>query len=624
MTGLRSRMASLVFLTAVTVVLPVTATQNTMLGPMKGVRTLNELEARAFRSNELLVRFKPNVRAQAQIGSFARTRLQKIRSLRRSGWVRVELPVGVAVTQAMSRFAGDPNVEAVQPNYIYRLTAAPNDPKYGDLWAFRNTGQTIATGTYPVATGTAGSDMNVEPAWDHLTDCSPAVVAVLDSGVNYQQEDLAPNMWDGGISYPNHGYDFVDDDLDPMDLNGHGTHVAGTIGAVGNNSIGVTGVCWTATIMAIRVADAAGQATTASIIQGIDFAIENDAKIINMSLGGAGFDPALSSALSRAHLNDVVAVVAAGNGGGDQIGDNNDSLGNAFYPCNFTHPNIVCVAALDQTYNLASFSNFGSVSVDVGAPGTNIVSTWAGATMTITDDFNSSGSLDWTSSGGWAYRPLGLSGGGTTATVHGLVNPSNFPDGAYVNNADHRVYQPFDLAGQDVAILRFSTQFSLQAGDSFNIGISSAGDDPFLGGGVVVDGVSGMSTGGFIVGPLTYDISSCNSATCSIGFQLSTDGSGVDDGVGIISFSIESLALNANSYHTLDGTSMATPHVTAVAAMLRAYNPRFTYADVVNAIKNGGRTVASLAGKTTSGKAADAMRMLAYINAPTGVTASVH
>ncbi len=122
------------------------------------------------------------------------------------------------------------------------------------------------------------------------------IVAVIDTGVNYNHEDLADNMWDGSASgYNYHGYDFVNSDYDPMDFNGHGTHVAGIIGAVGNNGKGVTGVCWNVKIMAVRVLNAVGEGTTANIVSGINFAVSRGAKVINMSLGGNLSDAVFSN-----------------------------------------------------------------------------------------------------------------------------------------------------------------------------------------------------------------------------------------------------------------------------------------------------------------------------------------
>ena len=373
------------------------------------------------------------------------------------GWAQVRVGAGQTMESALAAYRNDPNVEYVQPNYLYRATAAPNDTQYGQLWAFSNAGQTVTAGTYAPNAGTVGDDMHIEAAWGRITDCSSVVVALLDSGVNYSHEDLAANMWNGGSSFPHHGHDFVDDDDDPMDPSGHGTHLAGIIGAVGNNFSGTTGVCQRASIMAVRVLDAAGNVTTATVLQGINFAVTNGARVINMSfVGGGSFDQLFSDAITNAQNSDVVVVAVAGNETGD-----NDAAGAARYPCNFTQPNLVCVAALDQNYALANFSNWGASSVDVGAPGANILSAWAGA---------------------------------------GLDNAS---------------------------------------------------------------------------------------------------------------------------YNTFSGTSMASPQVAGLAAMLRAFNPQYTFLDTVNAIKNGGRSLPALAGKTATGKGVDVMSSLAYINPPTGLTATV-
>jgi subtilisin family serine protease len=570
--------------------------------------TLAGAAASQYMPGEVLVKFKPTALAQVRTATVS-ARGDALHADLNDRWAHVKLGVGQTVETALTAYRNDPNVEYVQPNYIYHTTAAPNDSQYGQLWAFKNIGQTITTPSYSTNNpGTPGDDMNIEPAWGHITDCSSIVVAVVDTGVNYNQQDLAANMWNGNA---NHGWDYADGDSDPMDLSGHGTHVAGIIGAAGNNSLGTTGVCWQASIMAVRVFNAAGLTTTATVVQGNDFAVNNGAKVINMSLGGGGpFDPAFSDAVTRAQASDVVVIVAAGN-------DTNDNdVVSATYPCNFTQANLLCVAALDQNYALADFSNWGATSVDVGAPGTNILSTWAGTKTTITDNFNTGGTLNWTTSGGWAYRQLLLSG----SPVDVLANPVTFPSGTYSNSADNRVYKAFNLSGNDVATFSFYMQIAIQAGDSLNINYRSSGGDPFAGG-VFLDGGSGTTPG--IIGPLNYDISPCISATCSVGFQLSTDASGTDQGVGILGFSINTLALNATSYYTINGTSMASPEVAGLAAMLRAYNPQYTYTDTINAIKNGGRPIAALAGKTTTGKAVDVMSSLAYIAPPTGLTATV-
>ncbi|MGC2519383.1 MAG: S8 family serine peptidase [Burkholderiales bacterium] len=564
--------------------------------------------ASQYVQDEVLVKFKPSAIAQERTASVAAQGHSLLANLNQPGWVHVKLGAGQSVTEALVVYQNDPNVEYVQPNYIYHAAAAPNDTQYGQLWAFKNTGQTVAT-----VSGMAGDDMNIEPAWGHITDCSSVVVAVVDSGVNYNQEDLAANMWNGGVNFPNHGYDYVDNDNDPMDLDGHGTHVAGIIGAAGNNAKGTTGICWKASIMAVRVLDAMGSGTTATTIQGVNFAVTNGAKVINMSIGGGAFDQIFSDAITNAQNSGVVVVVAAGNGGPDQIGDNNDASGNAFYPCNFTQPNLICVAALDQNYALASFSNWGAASVDVGAPGTNILSTYAGAGVTTTDPLTA-----WTINQGWTHVLQGSN--------NILVDPGNFLITKYGPNLNDTATKGFNTSAVNAVILNFFAAVNLaNSGDSFVVGVDPNGVDPF-GAGALTRSVPGPVDTGGSVSPVSLDISGCaGKISCLIGFKLATGPTTPGDfGIGIDGFSIDTLTLTTNTYQIENGTSMASPEVAGLAAMLRAYNPQYNYADTVNAIKNGGRSVPALAGKTTTGKAVDVMSSLAYINPPAGLTATVH
>jgi subtilisin family serine protease len=563
-------------------------------------------------SGEVLVKFKPMINTSVRKAAVMAQGHSVLANLNQPGWVQLKVGAGQTVDQALTAYRNDPNVEYVQPNYIYHLTAVPNDTQYGQLWAFKNTGQVISAGSYFPNFGTPGADINIEKAWDHITDCSGVVVAVVDSGVNYNQEDLAGNMWNGGSAYPNHGYNYVNNNNDPMDLNGHGTHVAGIIGAAGNNVKGTSGVCWNASIMAVRVMDSTGRGTTAKIIQGVNFAVANGAKVINMSIGGGSFDNAYSDAITIAQTNDVVVVVAAGNSG-----SNNDNVTTPTYPCNFPQPNLICVAALDQNYQLAGFSNYGSTSVDVGAPGTNILSAWAGTEGLITDSLTSGWTVSTTTSGGWAYKTLSVNGIPTPF----LVDPGTYPTGQYNDNTDDRGYKSFNLAGVNVALLQESFAIDIRSGDYFRIGYSSGGGDPFAGG-IITASFTAISTYPYLV-TLTGDISGCISANCSIGFQLQSNSSLTDLGVAIAGFGIETLTLDLTTYKIANGTSMASPMVAGLAAMLRAHNTQYTYADVVNSMKQRGRAVAALAGKTTTGKAIDVMSSLAYINPPTGLTSTV-
>lgn len=568
--------------------------------------------------DQILVKFKPGVAAsaRAQIAqTYAAQAMQTLGS--QPDWVLANLPAGLTVEQAVGDYHNDPNVEYAQPNYIYQALAIPTDPQYGQLWAAKNTGQLITTGAYPQTTRTAGNDMSLESAWKVRTDCSTVVVAVVDSGINYKSTDLVANMWVGNV---NHGQNFAADGAagDPMDLNGHGTHVAGIIGAAANNGIAGVGVCWKASLMAVRVLDASGSGTTSTIISGIGYAVLNGAKMINLSLGGGGaFDRAFSDAITRAQTSNVLVVVAAGNDG-----VNNETT--PHWPCNFTQTNLICVAALDQNYALANFSNWGATSVDVGAPGTNIYSTWAGTSAVITD-FTYGGAAP---TGWWLDSSTTTGGWGTTVSGLLRVPAASWGTAVYNASTDDRAYKTFDLTGFNAAILEEYAAINVKNGDYFLVNYKSAGGDPssFTGStGTVARAYTYQQDGStYLYSSGKINITPCISATCSVGFQLLSDAiTPKDIGVAMTNLSITTLTHNTTSYKTINGTSMATPEVAGVAALVWAHNPLYTYTDVVNAIKKGGRSISALSGKTTTGKAVDAMGSLAYINPPTGIVVGV-
>ena len=565
----------------------------------------NRLQGAVYVSNEVLIKFKPTVSAQMKSFVIQQVAAINLGSITDKGLTRVQLAEDQSIENAISTFSQLDSVEYAQPNFIYRaLAVVPNDTNFSSLWGLNNTGQTISGGTYTTNNpGTSGKDMNLKNAWEHITDCSNVIVAVIDTGINYNQQDLVNNMWDGGTSYPNHGYDFVDSDNDPMDLTGHGTHVAGTIGAVGNNGTGSTGVCWKVQLMAIRTLGTAG-GTTADIVSGIDFAVTNGADVINMSLGNSEYDQAFYDALTDAKSGGVVVVVAAGN----ETNDNDGST--ASYPCNYTHNNIVCVAALDQSYELASFSNWGATSVDVGAPGTNIYSTWPGTHTEITDNLSA-----WTNAGGGGWA----AGYKNPPGADMLYNPSNWPSGYYANSEISRMYKNFTISSSaDAVVVDQYVYIDVLSGDYFFL---LCDEDPGWGSLTVVTYATNYTTGGYPI-QISYDLNDCIGQTnCGIGYQLETNASIGYYGVGIMAFSLTTLELNTNSYHVIDGTSMASPHVAGLVAMIKAFNPRYSYQDIIESIKNGGDAVSDLVGNSTTGKAVHAYGSLQYIKKPTGLVA---
>jgi len=600
--------------------------------PFKIVRPLD------YSQDEVLIQYKNHVNEAAAramtmgmgsgLGS-GQNNVQSVENMPRwKGPLHVlKLTRGMSVDTAITQISQNPDVEYVQPNYIYHLTNTPTDPTYAQSWGLHNTGQTVSSASYSTNNpGTSGKDINAQAAWDVITDCSSVTVAVVDSGVNYNHEDLSANVITGSYSCPSsttgtHGCNFTSygSANDPIDMNGHGTHVAGIIGAAASNSKGTTGVCWTAKILAVRVMDPSGSGTTANIVSGLNFAVANGAKVVNMSLGGSSSDPTFISALDNAATNDVVVVVAAGN-------SNQYHNANHSYPCDYSEANIICVAAADQSYARASFSDYDSNAtassrqVDIAAPGTNILSTYTG--VYITEDFSSGWTIS--PSGHWVHVTAAANATCTGFSVDMITNPGSgttwCQSGTPANSLDDRTYKNFDLSGYSKANLTFYTWLDLsQTGDKLKIGYSSSGGDPFsVGSGVAYSG--SIHTGGFSF--VNFDLSSCLTSGCTVGFDYVTDttANSAGDGSAIAQFSI--LGINSTTYKVLDGTSMATPMVAGIATMVRARNPSYTYTDTVNAILNGGDAASAFASNTKSGKTANAYGALQYIPAPSGFTLS--
>lgn len=273
-------------------------------------------------------------------------------------------------------FDGSQLVEAVSYNFIRQMKRMPNDPLVGvdALWALNNTGQ---------LGGSEDADIDAFEAWDSRTDAADVIVAIIDTGVRYTHEDLADNMWVNAAEIPGNGVDddgngYVDDvhginasngSGDPMDDQGHGTHVAGIVGAVGDNGLGVSGVAWDIKLMALKFLDATGDGSDADAIECIDYSITNGARVINNSWGAYTRNQLIENAIQEANAAGVFFVAAAGNASGD-----NDDRPN--YPASYDVPNIVSVTATDRHDKMAKFASFGERSVDIAAPGVSIYSTY--------------------------------------------------------------------------------------------------------------------------------------------------------------------------------------------------------------------------------------------------------
>ena len=322
-----------------------------------------DLKNTSFAPGEILVKFKGAVPTQINESDLVRKGIRSLKRLDEKGVHRVKLEPDISVAEAQALLSQDPEVEYAEPNYYRHLALDPNDPSYPSQW------------NLPI--------INAPTAWNAATDCAATPVAVIDSGVDYEHTDLAANIWSNladaagdGVDNDGNGYiddtmgwDFVADDNDPMDENGHSTHVAGTIAAVGDNGQGVAGLCWSGQIMALRTFDAEGNGTVADVIEAMQYARTKGARVVNASYAGADFSQAEYDEISLLNDSGILMIVAAGNEGAD-----NDGLPS--YPASYDLPNIIAVAATDRNDRLASFSNFGAATVHVAAPGDSIFSTY--------------------------------------------------------------------------------------------------------------------------------------------------------------------------------------------------------------------------------------------------------
>jgi subtilisin family serine protease len=329
--------------------------------------------SKKYADGELLIKFRNEKSAESSRAVNEKIGAVTIEKFAGLDWQRVKLPAGLPVEKALAEYEKRAEVEAVQPNYYYHLQATPNDTQFPSLYGLQK--------------------ISAPAAWDLTTGSSNTIVAVIDSGIKYDHEDLAANMWtnageikgngvdDDGNGFVDdyYGYDFFYNDSDPADENGHGTHVAGTIGAIGNNALGVTGINWNVRIMTIKIYDSDGFGTTsAMLINAYNYVrmMKNrgvNVRVTNNSYGGCdeacGYDQATKDAIDALGDANILQVFASGN-----EGRNIENL--PTYPASYTSPSILSVAASDTADARAGFSNFGSASVDLAAPGVGILSSY--------------------------------------------------------------------------------------------------------------------------------------------------------------------------------------------------------------------------------------------------------
>lgn len=340
--------------------------------------------AKEFLPKQVIVKFKSEASASQVRETLSTLSADTLVQFKSTAAILINIPDAptrsdvIAIITALNEVK---SIDYAVPNGVVRLSSVPNDSYFQDLDNLRNVGQ---------AGGASGADIRAEQAWQITTGSKEVLVGVIDTGIDYLHPDLAENMWrnpgetgidedgfdkatngvdDDGNGYVDdvYGWDFANNDNDPLDDYGHGTHVAGTIGAVGNNGIGITGVAWNVSLVAIKVFDEAGGANDADIIRAIEYATANRILITNNSWGGLGYNLAMKEAIEANARAGGLFITAAGNYGTD-----NEQL--KFYPASYGVENIISVAAMTNKDEKARFSNFGSQSVHISAPGENILS----------------------------------------------------------------------------------------------------------------------------------------------------------------------------------------------------------------------------------------------------------
>ena len=532
-----------------------------------------------YKPGELLVKFKEGI-TEKQIAdlhkSLGSTVLRRIDRLRLE---RIKLKKGLSEQEAIKIYSSSNIVEIAERHALrYTNATTPNDEYFGEQWGL--------------------AKISAPDAWDFTTGSPEIIIAVIDTGVDYSHPDLSKNIWvnvnevpcDGvdndGNGYVDdvYGWDFAgndetepdDADSDPMDVDGHGTHVAGIIAAEGNNAMGIAGVCWNAKIMALKVqADNGEDMDDMDIVEAISYAINNGAQIVNCSFGGGGPEGSERAAFTFLEAAGIIAVCAAGNDG-----VNTNEAGNENYPACYDLNNIIAVAASDQNDNLASFSNYGPTSVDIMAPGEGIKSTIPADASVIVNDM--------------AYTAYGMEFAGITdeAGITGILYdckkgyPDEFPPEVSGNIAliergsiyfSDKVSNAQAASATAVIIYNnVSSGDTLGAFDNWTLGAS--GDWPPV---VCISQVDGLLMKEMDVPQTTV---------------------------------INTLANISSCFENKSGTSMAAPHVAGIAGLILSKNPALDYSAVKSAILNSVDKIPSVSGQMVFGGRLNALNALCSVN----------
>ena len=550
------------------------------------ILSINIVLSAEYKEGEVIVKVKGNLFVTQKLGNNYRI----LSDRGKYKYIHI-IDKRLKTTELIEKLKNMKGVVEVYPNYIVKIFQIPNDINYSQQWAL--------------------TKVSAPQAWDVFTGSTDVVVAVVDTGVDYNHEDLIANIWINPFEIPNNGIDddnngYIDDiygadvingDGDPMDDSGHGTHVAGIIGAVGNNSKGIAGVNWSVKIMAVKALDAGGVGDIASIIEALNYVLDMKRKGINIvavnaSYGCEGCPPmADKDLIASLGSEGIIFVTAAGNSG-----NNNDQT--PTYPASYNLENIISVAAVDQNDNIASFSNYGATSVDIAAPGVNIISTYP----RTCDYIPSAGDIFFddmeSGTGNW------LTGGtpNTWAIVNDPTKASQVwddsPSGNYADNSNTwlEIASPLDISSITTDLcLGFETKFVTEnLFDFVKIEYSKDGGTSWES----ITGLTGFVSGyvymGFPIDP------SFKTNSFKFRFRLISDSSVNEDGIKIDNVGIGQGTI-VHNYKSVSGTSMAAPFVTGTVALLAGLYPNESMNQRILRIIYNSDPVSSLKDKVLSG-----------------------
>lgn len=580
-----------------------------------GIPAYAQAEQPEYVPGEVLVKFKASSSPQGRVKALGAAGAQGSQPIRLPRTRRVELNNEKVDPQAAARrLEAQPEVAWSEPNYIYRKRAVrPNDPFFSDssMWALLNTGQTLPQWVekgnidHPRA-GLPGIDIGATRAWQATTGSRGILVGVADTGVATHPDLNANLRLDFSRDFrADSGSGEAPDP--PADSDGHGTHVAGTIGAVGNNGLGISGINWQVGLVGLRVLDG-GRGTNADIAAAFAYAGQLGLRVVNASLGGPGESQAMTDAIRLSP--GTLFVVAAGNSENDH-----DAPGAGFdTPCDIDLPNLICVAAVGNIGDLVWFSDYGRHSVDLGAPGAGIRST----EPVFDRDVHRFPIDPDTFAEDWETGPAGLEWGiGDLGEHKVLATGPLVPGSESYLNAD-----AFSLEGRRACTLQGGVKlgFGPHPGEATLIVERSIEGSRWKE--IATFYLSTPDDGSLL--PLQGALHADGEGSVAVRMRVVVEEDADPDleGVQIAGLRVQCLASpDPGTYRFSHGTSMAAPHVAGAAALLLAKRPELTVAELRHALLSTVRPLTSLTGKTVTGGMLDLEAAMAAIQRPAPVPA---